>query len=82
MEREWISPHCPLSISLSLRLMKTFILFTFTLLLLAFLITPELYAQPGLPNSPDQAPIDGRLGILVAVVGAYAIKKLKDRKEK
>ena len=36
-------------------------------------------AQPGLPSAPSQAPIDGGLGLLAAVGGAYAYKKLKDR---
>jgi hypothetical protein len=40
-----------------------------------------LYAQPGLPSSPDQAPIDGGLAALAAAGGAYAYKKLKDKKE-
>lgn len=40
-----------------------------------------LYAQPGLPNTPEQTPIDGGLGILAAAGGAYALKKLRDRKE-
>lgn len=38
-----------------------------------------LMAQPSLPTSPDQAPIDGGLGILAALGGGYAIKKLRDR---
>ncbi len=46
-----------------------------------FLFTYEfIYAQPGLPTSPSQAPIDGGLGVLVAVGGIYAIKKLRDKK--
>ena len=32
-------------------------------------------AQPGLPSDPEQTPIDGGLGILAALGGAYAIKK-------
>jgi len=39
-------------------------------------------AQPALPSPPDQAPIDGGLGILAAAGGAYAIKKLRDRKKR
>lgn len=52
-----------------------------TLITLFILITlPALLtAQPGLPNSPDQAPIDGGLGILAALGGAYAVKKLAQR---
>lgn len=52
-----------------------------TLIFLFFLITLPtlLLAQPGLPGAPDQAPIDGGLGILAALGGGYAIKKLRDR---
>lgn len=32
---------------------------------------------PTLPGMPDQAPIDGGLGLLAAAGGAYAFKKLK-----
>ena len=44
-----------------------------------------LYAQgaPGLPMFPDDpaaAPIDGGLSLLAAAGGAYAIKKLRDKK--
>ena len=38
---------------------------------------PVLMAQPGLPTAPDQAPIDGGLGILAVAGGAYAIRKLR-----
>lgn len=34
---------------------------------------------PGLPDDPEQTPIDGGLGILAALGGAYAIKKLRDK---
>lgn len=36
---------------------------------------------PELFDTPEQTPIDGGLGILAAVGGLYAVKKLKDRKE-
>lgn len=39
-------------------------------------------AQPGLPSTPDQAPIDGGLGLLAAAGGAYAVKKLRDKKKR
>ncbi len=56
----------------------------FLLLLLALTIVLILsalaVAQPGLPGAPSQAPIDGGLGLLAAAGGAYAYKKLKDRK--
>lgn len=42
----------------------------------------ELLAQPGLPGPEDQeVPIDGGLGILAALGGTYAIKKLKDKEK-
>ena len=37
-------------------------------------------SQPSLPSNPPQAPIDGGLGLLAAAGGAYAYKKLKDKK--
>ncbi|NGP90108.1 PID-CTERM protein-sorting domain-containing protein [Fodinibius halophilus] len=54
-----------------------------TLILFFILITLPtiLMAQPGLPGSPEQTPIDGGLGILAAAGGAYAIKKMRDKKE-
>lgn len=36
---------------------------------------------PGLPAAPSQAPIDGGLSLLAAAGGAYAIKKLRDKKK-
>jgi hypothetical protein len=43
-------------------------------------VLPEIvFAQPGLPGDPDQTPIDGGIGILAALGGAYAIKKLRDQ---
>lgn len=55
----------------------------FTLITLFLLITLPtiLLAQPGLPSSPDQAPIDGGLGILAALGGAYAVKKIRGGKQ-
>jgi hypothetical protein len=60
--------------------MKTtlIIIFTITLILIG---TSLLFAQPpGLPGAPDQAPIDGGLGLLAAAGGAYAWKKLRKSK--
>jgi hypothetical protein len=34
---------------------------------------------PALPSAPNQAPIDGGLGLLAAAGGAYAWKKLRNR---
>lgn len=48
----------------------------FVLLLLSY-----LNAQPPIPAEPPQAPIDGGLGLLAAAGGAYAYKKLRDRKK-
>jgi hypothetical protein len=50
------------------------IILTISLILIASTIA---LAQPGLPNPPNQAPIDGGLGLLAAAGGAYAIKKLR-----
>lgn len=59
--------------------MKTtfLLLLTLTILLLASAV---VLAQPGLPSAPTQAPIDGGLSLLAAAGGAYAIKKLRDKK--
>ncbi|MCC5905453.1 MAG: hypothetical protein JJU13_04560 [Balneolaceae bacterium] len=66
--------------------MKTFFYF-FAIILISVLIIsvlPELLsaqpAPPPLPDKPAQTPIDGGLGLLAAAGGAYAIKKIKDRK--
>lgn len=56
----------------------TCLLFSFILVLIFSAIV--LAQPPGLPGSPDQAPIDGGLGLLAAAGGAYALKKLRDRK--
>lgn len=48
---------------------------------LIIIIPVGLMAQPGLPTTPEQAPIDGGLGILAAAGGAYAVKKMRDRKK-
>lgn len=53
-------------------------LITLTIILIT---TAVALAQPGLPSAPSQAPIDGGLGLLAAAGGAYAIKKLKDKKK-
>jgi hypothetical protein len=34
---------------------------------------------PIFPDDPEQTPIDGGLGILAALGGAYAIKKLRNK---
>jgi hypothetical protein len=60
------------------------IVFILTVLLLLVFIPEIASAQGGapiLPPPPDQAPIDGGLSILTAAGGAYAIKKIRDKKE-
>ena len=42
--------------------------------------TGVMYGQPTLPSNPPQAPIDGGLGLLAAAGGAYAYKKLKEKR--
>jgi len=56
-----------------------FTLITLTVLILTTIV---VNAQPGLPSAPSQAPIDGGLGLLAAAGGAYAFKKLKEKKNK
>ncbi len=59
--------------------MKTRILFS---MISFILFSGELImAQPSLPSTPTQAPIDGGLSLLAAAGGAYAIKKLRDKKK-
>jgi hypothetical protein len=50
-------------------------------LFLVLIMIAVVQAQPGLPSAPSQAPIDGGLGLLAAAGGAYAIKKLRDKKK-
>ncbi len=60
--------------------MKYLLSFFITLSIL-LIATAVVCAQPGLPSTPDQAPIDGGLGLLAAAGGAYAWKKLKAKKD-
>ncbi|MEQ9265268.1 MAG: hypothetical protein RLN81_08615 [Balneolaceae bacterium] len=62
---------------------KIFLYVTLAISVLLFFIvlTSNVFAQPVLPSAPDQAPIDGGLGLLAAAGGAYAIKKLKAKRE-
>ncbi|MEP1151522.1 MAG: hypothetical protein ABJH08_07310 [Balneola sp.] len=59
--------------------MKYLLLF-FISLTIILIATAVVYAQPGLPGNPAQAPIDGGLGLLAAAGGAYAWKKLRTSK--
>ncbi|MDZ7682527.1 MAG: hypothetical protein U5J63_12650 [Fodinibius sp.] len=48
----------------------------------ALLVLPDIsmgQLPPGLPDDPEQTPIDGGLGILAALGGTYAIKKLREK---
>lgn len=58
------------------KLYPSLLIFFFFVLIMSLLAL----AQPGFPSSPPQAPIDGGLGILAAAGGAYAWKKLRDKK--
>ncbi len=63
---------------------KTIVLLVAFLILMGIvLLLPDLsQAQPPPPPSkPAQNPIDGGLGILAVAGGAYAIKKLRDKKK-
>lgn len=60
--------------------MKTRIVFGILIVLL--FITEFVVAQPSLPTPPSQAPIDGGLSLLAAAGGAYAIKKLRNKKKR
>lgn len=59
------------------------ILIALFLVLAAIIILPELASAqpPPPPSKPTQNPIDGGLGILAAAGGAYAIKKLRNKKK-
>lgn len=59
---------------------KQVISFAMISCLFILFISTIVMAQPGLPTPPSQAPIDGGLGLLAAAGGAYAWKKLRDKK--
>lgn len=65
--------------------MKKFALVFLVLLFIvaAVLVIPDLASAqpPPPPGKPTQTPIDGGLGLLAAAGGAYAIKKLRDKRE-
>ena len=63
---------------------KLFIAFIMLLIITAtVLIVPDLASAqpPPPPSKPTQTPIDGGLGLLAAAGGAYAVKKLRDRRK-
>ena len=53
------------------------------LIALAVLVLPDLASAqpPPPPGKPTQTPIDGGLGLLAAAGGAYAVKKLRDKRK-
>jgi hypothetical protein len=53
----------------------------FLILLVAPFANDLLALPPGLPDAPDQAPIDGGLGLLAAGGAAYAWKKLRSKRD-
>ncbi len=63
--------------------MKTkYFLISILLILIIIIVSAstKVLSQPGLPSAPSQAPIDGGLYLLAAAGGAYAFKKLRERK--
>ncbi len=55
-----------------------YLLFAILVLTIILISGTLAFTQPpGLPSTPDQAPIDGGLGLLAAAGGAYAWKKLR-----
>jgi len=61
----------------------TIVLIVIFVIAAAVLILPDLASAqpPPPPSKPTQTPIDGGLGLLAAAGGAYAVKKLRDRKK-
>lgn len=58
---------------------KTVCFLSLFILLISVALPDLASAQPGLPNAPEQTPVDGGLGMLAALGGAYAVKKLRDK---
>lgn len=61
--------------------MKQVLLILAAVITLLILTSITMAQPPGLPATPSQAPIDGGLGFLAAAGGAYALKKLRDKKK-
>lgn len=59
------------------------LILVFAVLILLLFASPELLLAdpPIFPDNPDQVPIDGGLGLLAAAGGAYALNKLRQKKE-
>lgn len=71
---------------LTVKIMNKYYLILLSLILLVgiLILTADfLQAQtpPPVPSKPAQNPVDGGLAILAAAGGAYAIKKLRDKKK-
>ena len=56
--------------------MKKAVISCFVLAIVSF---SYAYSQPSFPTNPNQAPIDGGLGLLAAAGGAYPYKKLREK---
>jgi len=59
--------------------MNKYIITAIIVVAILLILSSWAFAQPGLPGTPTQAPIDGGLGLLAAAGGAYALKKLRDK---
>tara|TARA_R110002096_G_scaffold278213_2_gene472234 strand:+ start:19746 stop:19946 length:201 start_codon:yes stop_codon:yes gene_type:complete len=57
--------------------MKSLLLTVLVLTIILISVTVAFAQPPGLPSTPDQAPIDGGLGLLAVAGGAYAWKMLR-----
>jgi hypothetical protein len=53
------------------------LLLTIAILLIGATVLLAQPPPPALPSTPDQAPIDGGLGLLTAAGGAYAWRRLR-----
>lgn len=62
--------------------MKIRILLAAILLVFVLGYTPSLKAQPDPGSDPDEIPIDGGLGLLIAAGVAYGAKKAYDKRKK
>ncbi len=53
------------------------------IIVLLFALMPELLTAqpPDFPGEPDQVPIDGGLAVLAAGGAAYAVNKLRSKKD-
>lgn len=56
-----------------------FLWISMTAFLLVTSVEITIAQPPPLFEKPEQTPIDGGLGILAAIGGAYAIKKLREK---